>query len=543
PDSSVSSAPAGFTAAVQAAADIYEQDFAGNYTVNITYGWGTFDNQVDSSLTNSQDSLGGTNGGSYNVSYATVKSWLTADATLSDQQLAVASLPASNSAFPSGANEFYVSSAQEKALGVFTGNASAVDGSIGFGTDSFNWQGLALTEIGHALGWDTDYYAGQPTILDLFRYSSAGNYEWTGGQPAYFSIDGGKTDVANFATSFDDTLFTNLTNDPFSVPVTSSTLNLTSLDTEVLNVIGFGGVPPLANDEWILSDGKWAASINPGSIPAGEQVAGVGDFFGGRTEGVLWYDSSTGDANEWQLSDGAWAGSVDLGSHPGNYQIAGVGDFTGDGTDDVLWTSASNGQVQTDIWELSNGRWAASVSPGSHPAGYTVASIGDFTGNGTDDILWQNAATGDTDEWQLSNGKWAASVDLGSHPGSGWQIAGVGDFTGNGIDDILWTNSSGGQVQTDIWELGSNGQWVASVSPGSHPAGYQVAGIGNFTGNSTSDILWQNSTTGDIDEWQIAGGKWAASVDLGAHPGNTPVAGVGNLTGSSTSDVLFHTSS
>ncbi len=102
------------------------------------------------------------------------------------------------------------------------------------------------------------------------------------------------------------------------------------------------------------------------------------------------------------------------------------------------------------------------------------------------------------------------------------QIAGVGDFTGNGIDDVLWTNSSNGQVQTDIWELGSNGQWVASVSPGSHPAGYQVAGIGDFTGNGTSDILWQNSATGDIDEWQIAGGKWAASVDLGAHPGNTP---------------------
>ncbi len=143
----------------------------------------------------------------------------------------------------------------------------------------------------------------------------------------------------------------------------------------------------------------------------------------------------------------------------------------------------------------------------------------------------------------ISNGQWAASVDLGSHPGTGWQIAGVGDFTGNGIDDILWTNSSSGQVQTDIWEFGSNGQWVASVSPGSHPAGYQVAGIGDFTGNGTDDILWQNSTTGDIDEWQIAGGQWAASVDLGAHPGNTPVSGVGNFTGSGTSDILFHTSS
>ena len=37
PDTSVGSAPAGFVAAVQAAANIYDLDFLGNYTVNITY--------------------------------------------------------------------------------------------------------------------------------------------------------------------------------------------------------------------------------------------------------------------------------------------------------------------------------------------------------------------------------------------------------------------------------------------------------------------------------------------------------------------------
>ncbi|MGA2943230.1 MAG: hypothetical protein ABSE50_14450 [Xanthobacteraceae bacterium] len=304
----------------------------------------------------------------------------------------------------------------------------------------------------------------------------------------------------------------------------------------------YPAVPGSNIDEWLLSNGQWAASAEPASHPGNYNVAGIGDWTGNGTDGILWYDPATGDTDEWQLNNAQWAASVDLGSHPGNYQIAGVGDFTGNGIDDVLWTSSSGGQVQTDIWELgSNGQWTASVSPGSHPAGYEVAGVGDFTGNGTDDVLWYDPTTGDVDEWQLSNGKWAASVDLGSHPGSGWTVAGVGDFTGNGIDDVLWTNSSSGQVQTDIWELGSNGKWAASVSPGSHPAGYQVAGIGDFTGNGASDILWQNSTTGDIDEWQIAGGKWSASVDLGAHPGNTPVSGVGDFTGNGTSDILFHT--
>ncbi len=307
-------------------------------------------------------------------------------------------------------------------------------------------------------------------------------------------------------------------------------------------------VPGTNIDEWVLSKGQWAASVEPGSHPAGYNVAAVGDWTGNGTDGILWYDPSTGDTDEWQLNDGQWSASVDLGTHPGNYQIAGVGDLFGNGIDDVLWTStSSNGQVQTDIWKLaSDGQWEASVSPGPHPAGYTVAGIGDWIGDGTDGVLWYNASSGDTDEWQLNNGQWSASVDLGSHPanstdGASYQIAGTGDFFGNGRDDVLWTSINyDGTVSTDIWELSASGQWMASASPGTHPGGYQVVGVGDFTGNGTSDILWQNTTTGDIDEWLIKSGQLAGTIDLGTHPGNYQIAGVGNFTGTGTADILWH---
>jgi hypothetical protein len=197
-----------------------------------------------------------------------------------------------------------------------------------------------------------------------------------------------------------------------------------------------------------------------------------------------------------------------------------------------------------DEWILDNGQWAASAGPGSHPSGYNVALTGDCTGNGTDGILWFNPTTGDADEWQLSNTQWSASVDLGTHPGN-YQIAGGGDFNGDGISDVLWTSASGGSVQTDIWELASFGNWMASVSPGTHPGGSNIAGIGDWTGNGTEGILWFNSSTGDTDEWQLSGGKWAASVDLDTHPANTDgasaqIAGVGDFNRDGTKDILWH---
>ena len=57
PDNSIASAPAGLTAAVEAAASVFEQDFPGNYNVNISYGWGTFNNAPSDVLTNPGEAL------------------------------------------------------------------------------------------------------------------------------------------------------------------------------------------------------------------------------------------------------------------------------------------------------------------------------------------------------------------------------------------------------------------------------------------------------------------------------------------------------
>ena len=228
-----------------------------------------------------------------------------------------------------------------------------------------------------------------------------------------------------------------------------------------------------------------------------------------------------------------WMASVDIGSHPSGWLPSGTGDFNNDGSSDLIWYNAATGNV--DLWMLANGGWAGSVNAGSHPAGWQPAGTGDFNQDGTSDVLWYNPTSGNAEIWKISNGQWAGSANLGTHP-AGWQPAGVGDFNHDNTSDIFWYNPTSGNV--DIWKI-SNGQWAGSVNIGNHPAGWQPAGVADFNKDGTSDILWVNPTTGNADVWQIVNGQWAGSANIGNHPADWQTAGVGDFNHDSVNDMLW----
>jgi hypothetical protein len=182
--------------------------------------------------------------------------------------------------------------------------------------------------------------------------------------------------------------------------------------------------------------------------------------------------------------------------------IQGVGDFNGDGKADILWRNSTTGEVY--IW-LMNGTTIASqgdlgiVSPSS---GWSILGVGDFNGDGKADILWQNTTTGEVYIW-LMNG-----ISIGSQgtpgtvsPSSGWTIAGVGDFDGSGTSDILWRNSTSGEVY--IWLM--SGTTIANQgTPGTVSSAWSIKGVGDYNGDGNADILWQNSS-GEVYVWEMNG--------------------------------------
>ena len=256
-----------------------------------------------------------------------------------------------------------------------------------------------------------------------------------------------------------------------------------------------------ALDRWAVSD-QWQAF--------------VGDFNGdGKDDILVWYP----EKGQWQVAlsdgtqfhpsfgrgDGIWLENWAVGEQ---WQ-AFVGDFNGDGKDDIL------------VWYPEKGQWQVAFSDGKqfHPAigpgnyiwldGWAVGNIwkpmiGDFDGDGKDDIVVWNQPAG---EWQvaLSNGTWFVpnegrgdSVWLDNWAASeNWQAL-VGDFDGDGKSDILVVDVAKGDWQvalsfgTQFIPLGESFRpWVPS--PDTQPL------VGVFTRDGRTSLCARNQHNGTID--------------------------------------------
>jgi hypothetical protein len=129
-----------------------------------------------------------------------------------------------------------------------------LDGSAGFGTGIATnlLEGVALHELTHALG-RVPYGGSQPDIFDLYRFSSAGTYLFGNAQPtaaaSYFSLDGGRTDLADYGRTSDPSDFLNSSgrtpNDPFNEFYNASTVqSLSHIDILQMEALGFHVAPP-----------------------------------------------------------------------------------------------------------------------------------------------------------------------------------------------------------------------------------------------------------------------------------------------------------
>src|ERR1700734_3679739 len=109
-------------------------------------------------------------------------------------------------------------------------------------------------------------------------------------------------------------------------------------------------------------------------------------------------------------------------------------------------------------------------------------------------------------------------------------IAGVGDFNGDGYADILWRNTTTGQVL--IWLMnGSAITNTGSVGVGYVTSDWAIVGVGDFNGDGKADILWQNPPTGQLYIYFMNGTTIAGGGSVSYIPPGWNVAGSGDFNG------------
>ena len=368
-DPSVSTAPADFKTALNMVAQAASLYFTDPITVNIQVGWGEVAGQP--LLAGELGAATIPSSSIFGLNYAQLKTELMQNASSIDDVTAINNLPATD---PTGGGLIYVSSAQEKAWGLLPPNATAIDGVVGFDATApwdfnpndgisaghYDFVAAAEHEITHALGrvFASQFVASASDLLDIFRYSAPGNVHVAPGQPSYFSINGGKTILNNFATSGDASDWSGIAGvdannamatpgqvNPFTLTdfiemdVLGFKLNLQSADNVALPALAtyqkMYGATPSSTELWILKEFDAAQSLYG-------QLIGVLDP-------TVYVYQALGAA----LASGSDTGSKTFANTWGPLAIASDTTFTNQAYANVFATPGTSAQIQHFIDQIN----------------------------------------------------------------------------------------------------------------------------------------------------------------------------------------------
>jgi hypothetical protein len=270
-----------------------------------------------------------------------------------------------------------------------------------------------------------------------------------------------------------------------------------------------------------------------------EKSTASNDFDGNYQSDVVRYLSDTGHIEVYLNGSESVEQKIVGGADTATWDYVGTGDLNADGATDILWRNKNSGDVGAWILDKGTGDYSSWTDIGGAATGeWEISGIGDFNGDGTDDVLWNNTESGIMGAWLINDGAYSAWSGISGEEFSGWDFAGIGDFNGDGADDILWGNEELGKLGT--WLMDGGAYSSSEIVAGADPATWDLSGIGDFNGDGTEDILWRNKTSGDVGAWLLDGGVYSSWTDIaGADVDNWAIEGVGDYNGDGTDDVLW----
>jgi hypothetical protein len=456
-DSSVSSAPSGFTAAVMRAVQYLESRFSDPVIVNIKVGYG----EVAGTALSSGE-LGESRWSLISQSYSQLLNVLKADGKTASDSAAAASLPASSPV----SGTFWTTTAQGKALGLLSPTGSAVDGSVGFSqsmafdydnsngvtSGTYDFEAIVLHEITEVLGRSlltgTTIGGASPSysIGDLFHYSSAGVRDFSAAKAGYFSINGGTTnlDPYNIQSGGDAGDWASAAgHDAFNAFSSSGVINsISDADLTALDVIGW--------------DRTAASGL---SAPTGVTLSPVTTSLGSLS-------TTSGLAANKQIVSAMQTGGYSIDNCAYTLGGSGAASFTLSASNGpaTLTTSAAGvpGALNGLLYQLN-----ATATDTTNGLSSPAAPIDVIVGSSTSDTI--NVAT-------------LVGAGQGATPSFIYGLAGSDVIDASGMTGAIWIDAGGG----------------ADVLSGGSGTNDYLFGAAGDSSNSAMDIIMNFSAANDL---------------------------------------------
>lgn len=214
-----------------------------------------------------------------------------------------------------------------------------------------------------------------------------------------------------------------------------------------------------------------------------------------------------------------------------DYNSSPFGDLTGDGRSEILFQNESTGTITQ--WRLNASGVLIGITP-LFTTGMHVEGTGVFNTLKGDDVLLRS---GGQIGVLILNGPLAPNTAGIGAATPEWAISGIGDFTGDGFSDLLFRHVGTGEIAT--WKVVNNQLAAPPAVLGSAPAAYHIVAVNDFSGDHQADILFRHDS-GAIALWQVANNALAATpFVMGGTSSSYHVVGTGDFDGSGSSDILF----
>ena len=243
-------------------------------------------------------------------------------------------------------------------------------------------------------------------------------------------------------------------------------------------------------------------------------VVAVGKFAGSSVDndGLLLYNKVNNTFAAWtDLSSGSY-GYKSLCWVESDFSTKCIANLDGNGYDDVLIynTEGSFGVVldaatYDDIWHVSD-------------APPTVELIGAGTfghEDGLDSLIIKNLTDGTYEMWHNDDilaADWGWGKNTILPAAEGVEIAAIGDFSGDGIDDIVMWNTNNGEVIVLEDGKGDGEQTVLGTLDTNK---WEISAVGDYNGDGTEDLLLRELTSGYGGVYFANGGDLSQITGLG----------------------------